>query len=95
VAHRTQTCRKNPPRSHPRHRGSGVGDLNGDGRLDVVTMAPSAPAEIWLNDSPESAHWREIKLEGSSSTVTQSASVIEIHWPSDIVQELWDVTADW
>jgi len=28
------------------------GDLNGDGRLDVVTTALSAPAEVWLNDSP-------------------------------------------
>src|SRR5262249_20312563 len=35
-----------------RHRGSAVGDLDGDGRLDVVTTALSVPAELWLNDSP-------------------------------------------
>jgi len=34
-----------------RHRGSAIGDLNGDGRLDVVVSALSAPAEIWMNDS--------------------------------------------
>jgi len=34
-----------------RHRGSAIGDLNGDGRLDVVVTALSAPAEIWINDS--------------------------------------------
>jgi hypothetical protein len=49
-----------------RHRGSAVGDLNGDGRLDVVTTALSAPAEIWLNDSPGDAHWLELKLEGTA-----------------------------
>ena len=50
-----------------RHRGSAVGDLNADGRLDVVTTALSAPAELWLNDSPGGAHWLELKLEGTAS----------------------------
>lgn len=50
-----------------RHRGSAVGDLNGDGRLDVVTTALSAPAEIWMNDSPGNSHWLELKLEGTAS----------------------------
>jgi hypothetical protein len=117
-----------------RHRGSAVGDLNGDGRLDVVTVGLSAPAEIWLNDSPGSAHWLELKLEGTASnrdgigarvklragnTVQYShvsfaagyasasaapthfglglaakASLIEIRWPSGIVQELKDIAAD-
>jgi hypothetical protein len=50
-----------------RHRGSAVGDLNGDGRLDVVVTALSAPAEVWLNDSPGGNHWIEFALEGSKS----------------------------
>jgi hypothetical protein len=50
-----------------RHRGSAVGDLNGDGRVDVVTTALSAPAEVWLNDSPGDAHWLELKLQGTTS----------------------------
>lgn len=117
-----------------RHRGSAVGDLNGDGKLDVVVTALSAPAEIWLNQSPNQNHWLEFKLQGTKSNrdgigariklVTKSgaqynhmttacgyasssagpvhfglgkdasADLVEIHWPSGIVQTLKTVAAD-
>lgn len=53
-----------PPK---RHRGSGWGDFNGDGRIDAVVSALSAPAGIWMNDSPGAGHWIEIRLEGTKS----------------------------
>jgi hypothetical protein len=117
-----------------RHRGSAVGDLNGDGRLDVVVTALSARAEVWINDSAGDNHWIEFSLEGSKSNrdgigarlkvvaggVTQysqvcfaagygsasagpthlglgaskTAELVEIRWPSGIVQELRNVPAD-
>jgi hypothetical protein len=53
-----------PPR---RHRGAAVADFNHDGKLDVVVTALSAPAEIWINDSPGSNHWLEFALQGIRS----------------------------
>jgi enediyne biosynthesis protein E4 len=117
-----------------RHRGSAVGDLNGDGRLDVVVSALSAPAEVWINDSPGGNHWIEFALEGAKSNRdgigarikvvsggsaqynhvcfaagyasssagplhfglggAKTVDLVEIRWPSGIVQQLRNVAAD-
>ena len=50
-----------------RHRGSAFGDFNHDGKLDLVVSALSAPAEIWINDSPAGNHWLELALQGTKS----------------------------
>ena len=50
-----------------RHRGAAFGDFDGDGRVDVVVTALNAPAEIWLNRSPDRNHWLDLELTGTIS----------------------------
>jgi len=64
-----------PPR---RHRGSAYGDFNHDGKLDLVVTALSAPAELWINDSPDSRHWLELALQGTKSNRSGIGAKIRI-----------------
>jgi len=50
-----------------RHRGCAFGDLDGDGRIDVVVTALGQDAEIWMNRSEKSGHWLDVALRGTKS----------------------------
>ncbi len=49
------------------HRGCALGDLEGNGKIDIVVTAIGRPAEIWMNRSPNPGHWLEIALRGTKS----------------------------
>ena len=49
------------------HRGAVAADLDGDGRLDVVTSALGSPAAVWKNVSTPTGHWLAVRLIGTRS----------------------------
>ena len=49
------------------HRGCGVADFNGDGRLDVVVLTVGTPAELWQNEAGSGDQWLIVRLVGTKS----------------------------
>lgn len=49
------------------HRGAAFGDLNNDGRIDVVTNCLNAEPEILINRSTNTGHWLLVRLIGTAS----------------------------
>jgi hypothetical protein len=68
-----------PPRAH---RGAAFGDLDGDGRVDVVVSALSDASELWRNESP-AGHWLELRLVGTKSNRDGIGSVVKLVAASD------------
>jgi len=46
------------------HRGAAFGDLDHDGRVDIVVTVLNGPAELLMNRSPGHNHWIILKLVG-------------------------------
>jgi len=49
------------------HRGCGVADFNGDGRLDLVVLTLGTRAELWQNDSAAGHRWLIVRPSGTKS----------------------------
>jgi len=115
-------------------RGLAVGDIDNDGRVDVVISTENGPAHVLRNQTQTTNHWISLKLVGHKSnrdgigaeirvdtmhgsqwiTVTTAGSycsasdprahfglgpdaaarMIEIRWPSGVVQKLSNITGD-
>lgn len=48
-------------------RGAVFGDLNQDGKLDIVVQNARQRPNVYLNDTPETGHWVMLKLTGTRS----------------------------
>jgi hypothetical protein len=47
-------------------RSLATGDLDNDGRPDLVTTVNNGPAEVWLNETERAGHWLAVRLQGRS-----------------------------
>ena len=60
------------------HRGAAFGDLNNDGRIDIVTSCLNSRPEILMNRSANSNHWLLINLVGTISNRDGLGSRIKV-----------------
>lgn len=60
------------------HRGSAFGDLDNDGRLDLVITELNGPLRTWRNISPVAHHWLLVQTTGKKSNRDGMTAKIKI-----------------
>jgi len=60
------------------HRGAAFGDIDNDGRVDVVVSALDGPLEVWRNVSPRPNHWLAVRTVGTKSNRDGMGAKIKI-----------------
>lgn len=59
-------------------RGMAIGDLDNDGRLDVVVTTNDGPAYVLHNETPTQNHWLLLKLVGHKSNRDGIGAVVKL-----------------
>ncbi len=60
------------------HKGLAVGDLDNDGRQDIVVSVLGGPARVFHNTSPSGNHWLTLKLTGTKSNRMGIGATVKI-----------------
>jgi len=68
------------------HRGAAFGDLNNDGKVDVVISAIGSPAELLYNTSTGGNHWIAIETVGVKTNRDGIGTQIKLTGESGLVQ---------
>jgi len=66
------------------HRGGAFGDIDNDGRVDVVVTALDEGVEIWRNTSPTPNRWLTLKLVGTRSSRDAVGARVALTTPSGV-----------
>jgi enediyne biosynthesis protein E4 len=59
-------------------RGCAWGDINNDGRADLLITSNNGPAFLWRNETPTKAHWLTLKLQGTRSNRSGIGALIRV-----------------
>ena len=68
------------------HRGCAFGDLDGDGRTDVIVSVIGEPAEVLYNVTAGAGHWIDLQLEGAKSNRDGIGATVKLTGESGRVQ---------
>jgi hypothetical protein len=68
------------------HRGSAVGDLDNDGRMDIVVSVLNGPAKLFHNITRTSNHWILLQLRGTKSNRMAIGAQVKITTPDGAPQ---------
>jgi hypothetical protein len=59
-------------------RGAAYGDINNDGKLDVIVTSNDGPVKLWKNETPNVNHWLTLHLIGSKSNRDGIGAIVTV-----------------